>query len=436
MSRRVTLRTLSTLSAIALIATPVDAQQSTPIDRAAWLAGCWEMRAPNRLTMEMWMPPAGGTMMGASRTTIGGVTREFEQLRLHTAGDTLIYTALPSGQRQTDFRSTSVSATAIVFENPTHDFPRKITYRRGGEDSVIARVEGPGPNNTTRGFDIAMRRASCTQAPAPPPPPDTLMIDADLSPDGKQLVAVRGVAPNWDVVLLNPDGSVMRKLTDSPAIDYMPAWSPDGSRLAFVSVRDGHQEIYTMRPDGSGVTQLTRGTAHNSEPTWAPDGKSIAFRSERDGRPQIYVMAADGSHQRALTRDSTSAAPSWSPDGKRIVFSSPRGGRGDVWVMNADGTGQTRLTTTTQGHSGLPLWSPDGKTIAFWTSRDGNDEVYVMNADGSNARNISNNSARDTVLGWTKDGAILFRSTRDRAANDIYRMQPDGSNVTRVTVTR
>jgi TolB protein len=105
--------------------------------------------------------------------------------------------------------------------------------------------------------------------------------------------------------------------------------------------------------------------------------------------------------------------------------------------MNADGTAPTQLTTTAQGHSGVPAWSPDGSVIAFWTTRDGNDEVYVMNADGSNARNISNHSARDTPVGWTRDGAyILFRSTRDRAANDIYRLRRDGSDVGRVTVTR
>ena len=56
--------------AAVFVTMPVRAQ-NTPIDRVSWLAGCWEQRSPNRLTMEMWMPPAGGTMMGASRTTIG-----------------------------------------------------------------------------------------------------------------------------------------------------------------------------------------------------------------------------------------------------------------------------------------------------------------------------------------------------------------------------
>jgi hypothetical protein len=156
------------LLACSLSAAPLAAQSpSSPIDRAAWLAGCWEMRVGDRFTMEMWMPPAGGTMMGASRTTRATVVREYEQLRLHTSGDTLIYSALPSGQSLADFRSTSISETSLVFENPTHDFPKKITYRRVGADSLVARVEGPGPNNTARGFDFPMRRASCTGTAAP-----------------------------------------------------------------------------------------------------------------------------------------------------------------------------------------------------------------------------------------------------------------------------
>ena len=425
---------------LVVVSVPGAAQpsQSSAIDRADWLAGCWEMRAPNRVTMEMWMPPSGGMMLGASRTVIGSSTREYEQIRLHAAGDTLVYTALPSGQREAAFRSTTVSSTTLVFENPAHDFPRKITYRRVGADSLVARVEGPGPNNTTRGFDVRMRRASCMEKPAPPAPPDTVTIDADQSPDGKLMAVVRGVAPNWDVFVMYADGSGPRRLTDHAAIDYQPAWSPDGHRIAFVSVRDGHQEIYTVRPDGSDLMQLTRGSAHNSEPAWSPDGKAIAFRSERDGKPQIYLMQADGSGQRALTRDSAgAAAPAWSPDGRRLLFTSSRTGRSEVWIMNADGTGQTQLTSTAQGHSGLPSWSRDGSTIAFWSTRDGNDEVYVMRADGSDARNVSRNPARDTPVGWTRDGAyILFRSTRDRVANDIYRMKPDGSEITRVTVTR
>ena len=128
--------------------------------RLAWLAGCWERRTGEQVTREMWMAPDGELMLGASRTVAGGLTREFEQLRLEARGDTLVYTALPSGQRETAFRSTQVSDSAFMVENLTHDFPQRISYKRRGTDSVVARIEGPGPNGN-RGIDFPMRRVSC-----------------------------------------------------------------------------------------------------------------------------------------------------------------------------------------------------------------------------------------------------------------------------------
>jgi hypothetical protein len=136
--------------------------QAGPIEQARWLAGCWELRSQNRLTVEMWMPPAGGLMLGASRTVVGGVAREFEHLRIRADGDKLAYIALPSGQKETAFPAKQVSDNELVFENLAHDFPQRIIYRKRGADSLVARIEGPGPNNTARGFDFPMRRASCT----------------------------------------------------------------------------------------------------------------------------------------------------------------------------------------------------------------------------------------------------------------------------------
>ena len=56
-----------------------------------WLAGCWELRQGARHGVEMWMPPEGGMMLGASRVTVDGRVREYEQLRLDLTRDTLVY---------------------------------------------------------------------------------------------------------------------------------------------------------------------------------------------------------------------------------------------------------------------------------------------------------------------------------------------------------
>jgi hypothetical protein len=134
--------------------------QATELDRLRWLGGCWEMQRGQRITTEMWMPPAGGLMMGASRTVNGGQVRATEQIQLEVQNGRLVYIALPSGQAETRFESTEVTDSGFVVENPAHDFPQKISYRRRGADSLIARIEGP-MQGQTRGIDYPMRRVSC-----------------------------------------------------------------------------------------------------------------------------------------------------------------------------------------------------------------------------------------------------------------------------------
>jgi tricorn protease-like protein len=422
------------IAVLLLLPAAMASGQATVLSRAGWLAGCWELRAPNRVTLEMWMPALGDLMLGSSRTTVGARTSEFEMLRLKVEGDRLHYIAMPNGRNETTFPSIEVSDTALVFENTAHDFPQKISYRRRGADSVIATIEGPGPNGVRR-IPFAFRRATCLTA-QPPSPPDTVIVGADLSQDASQWLVARGVAPNIDVYLYNGSGVVVRKLTDQPNFDYQPRWSPDGQRLAYVSVRENRQVIFTMRTDGSELAQLTANGVQNSEPAWSPDGRRIVFRSERNGNPDIFIMNADGSEQRALTTDARGEfLPTWSPDGSKILFSVVIDNRAHLFVMNADGSGQQQLTQHAQGHSRAGFWSPDGRQIVFNTTRDGNGEIYIMAADGSGAKNISNHPAEDLPVGWTRDG-ILFISTRDRSARDVYRMKADGSDITRITISK
>ena len=134
--------------------------QDDALSRLRWLAGCWELRRANRVTLEMWMPPAGGVMLGSSRTVAGGTVREWEQIRLSVREGQVIYTAAPSGQTQTDFTGAAVSDSGFTVENPAHDFPQRIIYRRRGADSLVARIEGKSQGGP-RGIDYPMRRLRC-----------------------------------------------------------------------------------------------------------------------------------------------------------------------------------------------------------------------------------------------------------------------------------
>jgi Tol biopolymer transport system component len=213
------------------------------------------------------------------------------------------------------------------------------------------------------------------------------------------------------------------------------------TRIAFASNRDGNFEIYIMDADGSRQTNLTNSPTADEYPSWSPDGTKIAFTSKRDGNSEVYVMNADGSQQTRLTDNPAyDAFPSWSPDGKKIAYASERAGNMDVYVMNADGSQQTRITNN-PAHDVKPYWSPDGKKIAFQSTRNGKEEIYVMNADGSEQSNLTNNPAWDGCLSWSPDGKkIAFASNRDGDCKGqgyecyrIYVMNADGSHQTRLT---
>ena len=110
--------------------------------------------------------------------------------------------------------------------------------------------------------------------------------------------------------------------------DNFPSWSQRGNWIAFTSRRDGDYEIYIIHPDGTGLKRLTRSAGNDAHASFSPDGEWIAFATARGGsktKPcccrsilepygEIAVMRLDGSEVHVLTNNATEeGAPSWVP---------------------------------------------------------------------------------------------------------------------------
>jgi TolB protein len=148
------------------------------------------------------------------------------------------------------------------------------------------------------------------------------------SPDGKRIVyRAAGAEQGLRIVSLE-DGKVVKLTTD---YDNFPAWSPKGDLIDFTSLRTGDFEIYTIRPDGSGLRRLTQTRGNDAHGIWSPDGEWIVFSSSRMGwkdealvsynGPQpygeLFAMHSDGSGVRQLTDNQwEDALPSFRPKSK------------------------------------------------------------------------------------------------------------------------
>lgn len=228
-------------------------------------------------------------------------------------------------------------------------------------------------------------------------------LDPAWSPDGGRVAYIshaRNSEP--DLFVMNADGSGQTRLTETPEMEELqPTWSPDGTRIAFTRVEKfnsgtpdyyDNYDVYVINADGTGEVRLTDSPSRELQPAWSPDGSRLAFTSSRSAREdEIYVMkpAPEGPSNEPARLTKTRGdnyAPNWSPDGEKIAFMSERDrlqdhfGVPEIYKMSADGTSQTRLTF--RGNYEDPAWSPNGRKLAF--NREG---LYTMKASPLSKKN-------------------------------------------------
>jgi hypothetical protein len=147
-------------------AAPTSPSQALPRPKLAdlgFMAGCWRGASEGGAVIDEYYTPASENLiLGVSRYTKGGRVINYEFATIAQADSDLVLTPRPKGQSPADFSLTTLEPGRAVWSNPKHDFPRVISYRRLGSDSLAARIEGPGPEGT-RSSEWRMGKVACVQ---------------------------------------------------------------------------------------------------------------------------------------------------------------------------------------------------------------------------------------------------------------------------------
>jgi Tol biopolymer transport system component len=126
----------------------------------------------------------------------------------------------------------------------------------GTSDMILANADGSDPHSV---IPANLNTGEISQAA--------------WSPDGRWIAFVHASGSGGDlkqvIYVMRPGGGNLRVLTDV-GLNANPSWSPDGSQIVFASNRDGNWELYIVNSDGSGVVRFTTYNENDVQPAWAP----------------------------------------------------------------------------------------------------------------------------------------------------------------------
>jgi TolB protein len=276
-----------------------------------------------------------------------------------------------------------------------------------------------------RSSAISSRNQKTERSPSSSVPPGKIVFSA--LKDG-----------NWDLWLVNPDGTDPVQLTKTPIDERSPCVSHDGNRILY-STSEGNLRLMDVNNHSDKKLLVADGVYGN--PVWLDDTKILyvgyVFKADKYGVKDdssllifdleressrsnpyvlidqtgmqdwpsispygelIYSSSVQGPNQKVTQEiwkydsiaqnggqmtlmNANSIQSRWSPDGKEIVFASNKTGNFEIWKFNPTEGKATRLTNTDYTNK-EPCWSPDGKEIVFISDRQGHNEIWKMSSAG------------------------------------------------------
>jgi TolB protein len=250
---------------------------------------------------------------------------------------------------------------------------------------------------------------------------------------------------DYEVFVMELDGSGKRNLTQDPAVDW--AYTAHGDRIFLVSDRDDEKRkyhLYEMGPDGGETRQISEFRVRDSWLGTRNDGSELVIASSKDGTADLYLIDRDGTELRRLTEDEiVDNDPTFSADGTRVVWRSSRSGLDELWLMDLESGEARQLTQFPEDdpardehayHAGPPRWVPQSETVSFCSKRNGNTSIFTIRSDGSGLEQITGDDGDECWHAWSPDGRYMVYDRAGEHRNyDIYLREVETGTTTRLT---
>jgi dipeptidyl aminopeptidase/acylaminoacyl peptidase len=319
---------------------------------------------------------------------------------------------------------------------------------------------------------------------APAPAPTPVPIDPALSTaSAKQGTVVFQTSSGGDIMVINADGSGLRRLT----YGLDPALSPDGQTVAFTRWDQGEGatgSVWLIGLDGRNERQLLGFIKQPKGPEWSPDGSQVVINYQHEGRTEeketrilytpgrvskipwnagkpkvevvddkpylVYTLPPDPHWGLRVINVVTGAfedkdggtyafRPAWDPQQSWRLVSD--GGQG---LVEVDVNRNFNQAITQNGNDGSPVFSPDGRFIALTAGKPGGGDgfdIYRLNRDGSGRVQLTQTPLYEAVMpeaqgkqwshvspAWSPDGSQIAFLTNRTGRWEVWVMNFDGSN--------
>lgn len=202
---------------------------------------------------------------------------------------------------------------------------------------------------------------------------------------------------------MKPDGSGKRRITDFRLADSWYGVRNAGKEFLVKPLLKDYRGFYLIDSDGNILSEILADTNRKNDIAFSPDGSKIAFRMyTEEGIDEMFVANADGSDERQITHYPDNpdknkygyhaGPPRWHPSGEFITYQSKQNGKYMLYGVTPDGSMNWKLRENIELNEGWHDWSPDGKWLAFEGFNDDQSEfnIYLVNWETKKTKKLTN----------------------------------------------